>query len=93
MSRPRHPDQDIEKAIRYGESLGWTVRMSKKGHSWGFLLCANHDRQGCWVAIHSTSRSASNHANQIIRKIDRCPHDPASANFNGDDDDGDSNAG
>ena len=38
MSRSRHPDPDIEDAVRYAETAGWRVRMSK-GHAWGRLFC------------------------------------------------------
>jgi hypothetical protein len=27
MTRPRHPKQEIEKAIQYAEGLGWTAEL------------------------------------------------------------------
>jgi hypothetical protein len=73
MARIRHPDKEIEAAVAYAESLGWTV-MSIKGHAWGRLYCAHHDRDGCMVSVWSTPRNAGNHARSIIRDVSRCPH-------------------
>jgi hypothetical protein len=73
MSRPRHPDKHIEKAIQLAETLGWTVEMSR-GHAWGHLLCPLHTRDGCIVAVFSTPRSPENHARHIQREVDLCPH-------------------
>jgi hypothetical protein len=73
MGRPRHPDKHIERAVSYAESLGWTVKLSQ-GHSWGFLLCPQHSRDGCRVGVYSTPRNCENHARQITRDVDLCPH-------------------
>jgi hypothetical protein len=35
MSRSRHPDKHIEKAVAYAEARGWTLR--KQGH-WGACI-------------------------------------------------------
>ena len=71
--RPRHPNKHNEAAIRYAERIGWRVEMSH-GHAWGFLLCPHGERGGCNPAVYSTPRSPQNHARQLRRKIDRCPH-------------------
>ena len=71
MARARHPNKEIEDAVRYAESQGWTLR--KQGH-WGRLYCAHADRDGCQVGVNSTPRNAGAHARQIIRAVDRCPH-------------------
>ncbi len=73
MSRPRHPDKHIEKAIQSAEKLGWTVKISK-GHAWGLLFCPYHTRDGCIVNVNSTPRNPENHARHIQREIDLCPH-------------------
>lgn len=73
MSRKRHPDKHIEKAIQYAEKLGWIVKMSK-GHAWGHLYCPNGTRDGCKVGIWSTPRNRENHARDIRRAIDLCEH-------------------
>lgn len=75
MSRPRHPHKDIERAVRHAESLGWRVFMSQ-GHAWGHLLCPLTTRDGCRVSVWSTPRNPENHARQIQREIDLCPHGP-----------------
>ena len=71
MSRSRHPDKEIEEAVAYAENLGWSLR--KQGH-WGRLYCAKADRDGCQIGVHGTPKNCGNHARQIIRAVDRCPH-------------------
>lgn len=71
MTRPRHPRQDVEDAVRYAESKGWRFR--KMGH-WGRLFCAHADREGCQVGVNGTPRNSGDHARQIVRAVDRCPH-------------------
>ena len=73
MARSRHPDKEIEGAIAYAEQRGWRV-VPVSGHAWGCLYCAWADRDGCMVSIWSTPRSAGNHARDLVRAIDRCPH-------------------
>jgi hypothetical protein len=73
MSRPRHPDKHIEKAIQYAESLGWRVQKSNS-HSWGRLFCPQSTREGCIISIWCTPRDTGNHARQIRRFVDSCPH-------------------
>jgi hypothetical protein len=73
MSRPRHPNKHIEKAVRYAESLGWRVQMSN-GHAWGRLYCPHSGRDGCQMSVWSTPRKPENHARQLMREIDLCPH-------------------
>ncbi len=71
MTRPRHPDKEVEEAVRQAEALGWTWR--PQGH-WGRLYCPQHDREGCQIGVNGTPRNAGNHARQILRAINRCPH-------------------
>ena len=71
MTRARHPNKEIEAAVAYAESKGWTLR--KMGH-WGRLFCAHADRDGCQIGVNGTPRNAQAHAAQIIRAINRCPH-------------------
>ncbi len=73
MVRKRHPDKEIEDAVSYAEELGWSVK-PVKGHAWGRLYCAHHDRDGCKISVWSTPRSAGNHARAVMRAVDRCPH-------------------
>jgi hypothetical protein len=73
MGRPRHPNKQIERAVRYAESLDWSVEISN-GHAWGHLLCPRSTREGCIVGVYSTPRCPENHARQITREVDLCPH-------------------
>jgi hypothetical protein len=70
MARPRHPNKEVEEAVRYAESEGWVWR--KLGH-WG-RLGAHADRDGCQVGVNGTPRDCGAHARQICRAVDRCPH-------------------
>jgi len=71
MARPRHPNKEVEDAVAYAEARRWTWRAL--GH-WGRLFCPHADRDGCQVGVFGTPKNAGNHARQIIRAIDRCPH-------------------
>lgn len=71
VARSRHPEKEVEEAVKYAESQGWTVR--KQGH-WGRMYCAYADRDGCQFGVNGTPRNAGDHARQIRRAVDRCPH-------------------
>lgn len=76
--RNRHPDKDIEAAVRYAEEHGWFC-VPGKGHAWGILRCPWNDRECrcnefCSKSVWSTPRDGSAHAQQIRRIIDRCIH-------------------
>jgi hypothetical protein len=71
--RSRHPNKEIEAAVSYAESRGWSWR-KVQGHAWGKLLCPKHDREGCKVFVWSTPSGKENHAKSIVRSVDRCPH-------------------
>ena len=73
MTRPRHPNAHIERAVQYGEQLGWIIEMSK-GHAWGRLFCPERTRDGCIVSVASTPSRPENHARHIRREVDVCPH-------------------
>jgi hypothetical protein len=73
MSRPRHPNKHIEKAVSYAESLGWRVEISG-GYAWGRLFCPQATQKGCIVSVWSTPRVPENHARHIRREVDSCPH-------------------
>lgn len=72
-ARSRHPKKEIEEAVAYAEAQGWTFHKGN-GHAWGKLYCKHHDRDGCYIFVWSTPRSAGNHAKDIRRDVDRCPH-------------------
>ena len=75
MSKDRHPSGEIEVAMQEALERGWTLKKSgKSGHAWGRLYCPESSREGCIVSVWSTPRDETNHANQIRRQVERCPH-------------------
>nr|WP_128293216.1 hypothetical protein [Afifella aestuarii] len=73
MPRSRHPNKEIEAAVRFAETRGWRLE-KRQGHCWGRLFCAFADREGCIVSVWSTPRKPQNHAEGIRRAVLRCPH-------------------
>lgn len=75
MARAQHPNKEVEEALAEAEEKGWRFR--KMGH-WGRIFCPQADREGCQFGISGTPRNAENHAKQLRRAVDRCPHRDAS---------------
>lgn len=74
--RKKHPDKEIESAVRYAEAHQWQYKASGgSAHAWGRLLCSLHEREGCSMSVWSTPRCGSTHAQQIIRKVNACKHE------------------
>jgi hypothetical protein len=73
VARPRHPDKDIEAAIRYAEDHGWRV-LEDGSHAWGFLYCPERSRNGHRFSVYSTPRVPFAHAKDLRRVVDRCQH-------------------
>jgi hypothetical protein len=74
MGRHSHSKKEIEAAISYAESKGWTVKTAK-GSIWGRIYCPHHSRDGCRISVWSTPRVPESHAKDIRRIVDRCNHD------------------
>jgi len=73
--RPKHPNKEIEHALKYAESKGWRYHQSgNSAHAWGRILCPLSTREGHSMSIWCTPRSPENHAKQIIRNVDACEH-------------------
>lgn len=75
-SRSKHPNKEIEAAIKYAESKGWRC-IKASGHAWGVLLCPNNSdtcRNGefCRMSVWSTPKNPQNFAKTLIQKIDGC---------------------
>lgn len=74
--RDRHPNKQVEAALRHAEKRGWIVKAAgRSGHAWGRLYCPHNDpdcRCGefCVLSIASTPRDADNHARMIIRRVE-----------------------
>lgn len=73
MARPEHPNKEIEAAVKHAISKGWRFKGSK-GHAWGRLFCPAKVRGGCQISVWSTPKSPFDHARQIRRRVDKCPH-------------------
>lgn len=71
MAKAKHPNKHIREAIRYAEKQGWRL-VKSKGHRFGTLLCPAE--RGCKQAVYSTPRKPEDHARDIRRMVDRCPH-------------------
>lgn len=73
--RPRHPNKEIEAAIRYSEARGWVcTKAHGNAHAWGRLRCPFGQRGGCQFSVWSTPRDPQGVAAEIRRRVDRCPH-------------------
>ncbi|MQA91305.1 MAG: hypothetical protein GEU90_13935 [Gemmatimonas sp.] len=74
MPRKRHPKKEVEAALSDAEAAGWRVEPTRSGHRWGVMRCPESSPEGCQASIWSTPRNPGNHANQLRRVINRCPH-------------------
>jgi hypothetical protein len=73
--RPKHPNKEIEQAIKYAESKGWRyIASGSSAHAWGRLFCPLASREGHSMSVWSTPKSPENHARQIRRNVDACEH-------------------
>lgn len=76
MPRSRHPDKDIEAALRFAEERGWWLRIGGS-HAWGRMYCPYNDKECrcgefCVVSIWSTPRNPANHARALRRVVESC---------------------
>ena len=74
MVRPRHPNKEIEAAVQYAESKGWTF-VRQGSHAWGVLRCPRRGRDGHRRSVYSTPRNPFTHARDIRRVVDACGHE------------------
>ena len=73
MPRPRHPNKEIESAVKYAEAHGWEY-VRQGSHVWGVLHCAGRGRDGCRMSVNSTPRNPYNQAEKIRRSVNQCHH-------------------
>lgn len=70
-----HPNKEIRAAVDYALAHGWRLQQSgPRAHAWGTLLCPFGQRGGCRRSVYSTPRNPQDHANDIRRVVDHCPH-------------------
>lgn len=73
--RSKHPNKEIEVAIKYAESIGWEFRDSgDSSHAWGKLYCPLHTKEGHYMSIYSTPKNPSNYARLICQRVNKCEH-------------------
>jgi len=79
MDRDKHPQKEIESALKYAESKRWRVEKSKgkSAHAWGRIYCPTRLKpcsggERCITSVWSTPKSPTNHAKQLKRLVDRC---------------------
>ena len=74
--RRRHPNKEIEDALRHAETEGWRVEVGGS-HAWGRMFCPYDDKtcrcgEFCITSVWSTPANPTNHARAIRRVVDRC---------------------
>ncbi len=70
-----HPNKHIREAIKHAEENGWRFeKASARAHIYGKLFCPHGRRDGCRMNVYSTPGSPEEHARQIIRRVQSCPH-------------------
>ncbi len=68
-----HPNKEVSDVIEYAIGRGWRF-VKGSGHVYGTRRCPEASRSGCQTRIFSTPKNAGNHARDIRRDIDGCPH-------------------
>jgi len=76
VGRNTHPKKEVDEALEYAESHGWTIQKAS-GHAWGRLYCPYNDAECrcgefCIVSVWSTPKVPGNHARQLKRVVDNC---------------------
>ena len=76
MPRKKHPNAEVEVALRYAEKHGWQVKVGGS-HAWGRIYCPYNYQdcrcgEFCIASVWSTPRNGMNHARQIRRVVDNC---------------------
>lgn len=80
MPRMRqHKDKHVEAALKYAESQGWTVELSRGGsaHPWATVKCPYNTqscRNGVWCrfGVWGTPSRPEDFARRIMRAVDGC---------------------
>jgi len=71
----RHANKEIRAAVAYALARGWRfVEPGGSAHAWGRLYCPLQSRDGHTISVWSTPRSPQDHAKDIRRDVDTCPH-------------------
>jgi hypothetical protein len=70
---PAHSKPSWREAIGSARAAGWHLQLFS-GHSWGKVVCSRTMANPCAKLIFSTGKSSENHAKDLLRLIQRCPH-------------------
>ncbi|MCE2904364.1 MAG: hypothetical protein LW814_04905 [Anabaena sp. CoA2_C59] len=76
MANKQHPNKEIQAALEYAVTKGWSVKVGGS-HAWGKIYCPYNDSECrcgifCINSISSTPRNPTNHAKQIRKVVDKC---------------------
>ena len=76
LKRAKHPNKEIEAALRFAESEKWRVDVGGS-HAWGKMFCPFNQEtcrcgEFCITSIWSTPREAENHARALKRVVEKC---------------------
>ncbi len=69
--RRRHPNKDVEAALRAAESAGWTVEEVHHGHRWGIVRCPAGEHA---VVVWSTPRDPGTLGKRVRDQVAACRH-------------------
>ena len=72
-NRRRHPNKEIDAAVRFAIAKGWEVKPSS-GHLWGKLFCPERSSLGHIEFVYGTPKGKENVAKTIIRSVSSCEH-------------------
>ena len=70
--RPRHPNKEIEKALREADEAGWAYRKpGKSSHVWGRMLLPGNPGEGAEFSVYCSPRNPGNTVKVIRRMVKR----------------------
>jgi hypothetical protein len=73
-TRPSFVIKEIEAALQYAESRGWTVKLAR-GAVWARIYSPLYARDGRRISVWSTPRMPQAHARDILRMVDGSTRD------------------
>ena len=62
--RSRHPNKEVEQALRRLEAEGWHITTRPLGHAWGVVVSPDGEHR---AYVWSTRRQPGHHARQLLR--------------------------
>jgi hypothetical protein len=68
-SIPRHPNKEVERALKEARGKGWKWR---KGGHWGIIACS-YGHPECRISVYGTPRIPETAARRITDSLAHCP--------------------